>query len=106
MAETEPLARECPAVRQILIANEWRTFNARAILGKGLLGQKKYTEAEPLLLAGYKGMKQRVDKIPPAGKPRLEETLERLVQLYAETDRPQQAAEWKKKRSEVDSAKP
>jgi eukaryotic-like serine/threonine-protein kinase len=28
------------------------------------LGQKKYTDAEPLLIKGYQGMKQRTAKIP------------------------------------------
>src|SRR5208283_258415 len=37
--------------------------------------------AEPLLLAGYEGMKQRGKTIPPQGKIRLPEAIERLVQL-------------------------
>src|SRR5262249_21360682 len=32
---------------------------SKAQLGAALLGQKKYADAEPLLLAGYEGMKQR-----------------------------------------------
>src|SRR5262249_2714655 len=32
--------------------------------------------------AGYEGMKQRADTIPPQGKPRLTEALERLARLY------------------------
>jgi hypothetical protein len=42
-------------------------------------------------------MKQREVSIPPEGKPRLRETLERLVQLYEATNRPGQAAGWKQK---------
>jgi hypothetical protein len=52
------------------------------MLGGALLGQKKYAEAEPLLLAGYQGMKQRQQSIPPQGKIRLPEAALRLVQLY------------------------
>ena len=48
------------------IPDDWLTFNARSLLGGSLLGQKKYAEAEPLLLSGYEGMKQREDKIPAA----------------------------------------
>jgi len=48
-------------------------------------------EAEPLLLAGYEGMKQRENKIPTIGKPRLKETLQRRVQLYEATP-PEEAA--------------
>jgi hypothetical protein len=67
------------------------------LLGGSLLGQKKYADAEPLLLAGYEGMKQREDKIPPVGKIRLTEALERLVQLYDATEQKEKAAEWRKK---------
>ena len=51
------------------------------MLGACLLGQKKYAEAEPLLVAAYEGLKWREHRIPPAAKPRLREALERLVQL-------------------------
>jgi serine/threonine protein kinase/tetratricopeptide (TPR) repeat protein len=101
-AEAEPIARECLRLREIQIPDNWRTFNAKSMLGGSLLGQEKYTEAESLLLTGYEGMKQREASIPPEGKPRLSETLQRLVQLDEATDRPDQAAEWKKKLTEFD----
>jgi len=50
-----------------------------------------------LLLSGYEGMKQREVNIPLEGKARLSEAVQRLVQLYQAADRPDQAAEWKKK---------
>ena len=40
---------------------------------------------EPLLLAGYQGMKQRAAKLPDVGKARLTEAVERLVQIYDST---------------------
>ena len=86
------------------IPDDWRTINARSMVGGALLGQEKYAEAEPLLLSGYEGMKQRQDKIPQQGKPRVRETVQRLVQLYEATDRLDQAAEWKKKLAETDKA--
>jgi hypothetical protein len=39
----------------------------------------------------YEGMKQREPKIPPQGKARLTEALERLVILYEATGRKDQA---------------
>jgi eukaryotic-like serine/threonine-protein kinase len=98
--EAEPLARECLALREKMIPDDWRTFNARSLLGGSLLGQKIYAEAEPLLLSGYEGLKQREDKIPPAGRARPQDALQRLMQLYEETGRPELAAEWKKKLAE------
>jgi hypothetical protein len=35
-------------------------------LGAALAGQKKYAEAEQLLLQGYQGLKARESKITPA----------------------------------------
>ena len=76
----------------------------RSLLGGALLGQKKYAEAEPLLVSGYEGMHDRVAKIPAYGKPRLQDALQRLVQLYEATNQPEKAAAWKAKLAEFDKA--
>jgi hypothetical protein len=96
-AKAEPGARECLHLREKLIPDEWLTFNAKSMVGRSLLGQKQYEEAEPFLLAGYEGMMERTDQIPFVGRPRLKETLQRLVQLYEKTDRPERAAQWRQK---------
>ncbi|HXJ55649.1 MAG TPA: protein kinase [Verrucomicrobiae bacterium] len=95
-SEAEPVARECLTIRESKLADDWRTFGTRSLLGGALLGQKKYAEAEPLLRSGYEGMKQRQAKMPSEARPRLEEARERLVQLYEATNRPDQAAQWRK----------
>jgi hypothetical protein len=59
------------------------------------------TPDEPLLLAGYEGMKEREAKIPAQAKVRLTEALERLVQLYEATDQKEKADEWRKKLEEA-----
>jgi hypothetical protein len=102
-AEAEGLARKCLTIRETEIPDDWRTFNVRSMLGCALLGQKKYADAEPLLLAGYEGMKQREDKIPTAGKLHVKETIQRLVQLYEATGKSNQAAEWNKKLAEAEA---
>ena len=104
-AEAEPLLRECLAIREKTQPDEWTTFNTKSMLGGALLGQKKYAEAEPLLLAGYEGMKQREAKIPPPGKVRLTEALERLVQLYEALEKKDEAAKWRKELGEEEKAK-
>ena len=73
--------------------DDWLTFNARSMLGGSLLGQKKFSEAEPLLLAGYEGMKQRKEKSPAISTSRLDDARTRLIQLYQETNRREKAAE-------------
>jgi len=51
-AEAEPLLRECLAIREKTLPDLWKTFSTGSMLGGALLGQKKYAEAEPLLLKG------------------------------------------------------
>jgi tetratricopeptide (TPR) repeat protein len=96
-ADAEPILREALRIREQAEAGVWTTFSTRSVLGAALMGQSKYAEAEPLLLSGYEEMKRREPQIPAAGKPRLTEALQRLVQLYESWDKPDQAAEWRGK---------
>jgi hypothetical protein len=59
---------------------------------------------ELLLLSGYEGMKQREDRIPADNKRQMRETLQRIVQLYVATGRPDQATEWRQKLAGFDKA--
>jgi serine/threonine protein kinase/tetratricopeptide (TPR) repeat protein len=95
-ADAEPLLRECLDIRAKKQPDGWLTFNTKSMLGGALLGQKKFAEAEPLLKDGYEGMKQRAAVIPPEGKARLAEALERLVRLYEATGKMEEAARWRK----------
>ena len=93
-------------MRQAKQPDAWNTFNAQSLLGEALLGQKKYVDAEPLLIKGYEGMKQRQDKIPARYlKIRLSEALERLVRLYEATNQPDKADPWRKKLEEIQAPK-
>ncbi|HVC95160.1 MAG TPA: tetratricopeptide repeat protein [Pirellulales bacterium] len=96
-ARAEPFLRECLDIRQRSQPDHWTTFNARSMLGGALLGQEKYADAEPLLVAGYQGMNDREAAIPPQGKIRLTEALGRLVALYEGWEKPEEAATWREK---------
>jgi eukaryotic-like serine/threonine-protein kinase len=104
--EAEPLLRECLAIREKKEPDDWRTFNTKSMLGGALLGQKKYAEAEPLLLAGYEGMKLREKSIPEQGKIRLPEAVERLILLYEATGKKDEAAKWRLERAKYPEAAP
>jgi hypothetical protein len=95
-SDAEPVLRACLAIREKRAPGAWTTFSAQTMLGGALLGQKKYAEAEPLLLQGYEGLKQREAMIPATGKFNLTEALKRLVQLYEATGQKDKAAEWRK----------
>ena len=94
--DAEKYLRQSLAIRETKEPGVWSTFNTQSVLGAALLGQKKYSEAEPLLLRGYEGMKQVENKIPVPNKLPLSEALERLVQLFDAWDKPDQAARWRK----------
>jgi hypothetical protein len=98
------MARECLAIRENKEPDNWPTFNTQSVLGGILTKQKKLADAEPLLLSGFKGLKQQEANLPAAGKVCLKNTLQRLVQLYEAMDRPDQAAEWKQKLAEFEKA--
>jgi serine/threonine protein kinase len=95
--EAEPVLREALAAEIKTHPDTWQRYNMESLLGGALLGQKKYEEAEPLLISGYEGMKQREAKFPPVVKGWMMENGERVVELYKAWGKPQKAAEWREK---------
>jgi eukaryotic-like serine/threonine-protein kinase len=91
--ESEPLAREVVEVDQKKQPDDWQRFRAESLLGASLAGQKKYAEAEPLLLEGYQGMLARKDQIAIPDQYHLELAHRWLVQLYKDWGKPAKAAE-------------
>jgi hypothetical protein len=104
-AEAELKLRECLAIRQKIQPDDWTTFVAKAMLGEALLGQKKYADAEQLLLSGYEGLKQREAKIPSQDKGQLTQTLERLVRLYEDWGKEDKVVRWRKELEAAKAAK-
>jgi eukaryotic-like serine/threonine-protein kinase len=97
--EAEPFIREWLSLEEQQRPGHWQTFCARTFLGSCLLGQKKYAEAEPLLLAGYQGMKERESTMSTLSKERdfLNAAINPIIRLYNATDRPEEAAKWRAK---------
>jgi serine/threonine protein kinase len=80
-AEAERTARECLSLRAKQPPDDWWRYQTMSQLGAALAGQTKYAEAEPLILAGYEGLKAREAKIPAPNKPCLTEAADRIVRL-------------------------
>jgi serine/threonine protein kinase/tetratricopeptide (TPR) repeat protein len=70
-----------------------------SLLGEALLGEGKYAEAEPRLLAGYKAARQRTGHWWPRDEARLTRAEDRLVELYTAWGKPDQAAQWRAERA-------
>jgi hypothetical protein len=83
--KAEPLLRESLAIREKTQPDDGSASNAQSMLGGSLLGQKKYAEAEPLLLNACEGLKKHksITRIPQA--------LDRLAEFYAATNKPDAA---------------
>ena len=93
--EAELKLRQALEIRKKLRSEDWATFDATSDLGEALLDQKRYAEAEPMLLSGYEGLKRREVAIPPADKARLGRAAERLVKLYDAWGRKDDARKWR-----------
>ena len=94
----EPLLRESLALAQTngLVGNA-SPDTICAALGECLLDQKRYAEAEPLLLAGYAGRQKGATGQPPP----LVDVPARLHDLYTAWNKPEQAARFANNRGPV-----
>ena len=91
------LLRECLEIRKATQPKDWRTTNTRSMLGAALAGLGKFDEAEPLLLEGQQGLAERSAAIPAAIRDlRQREAVERLVRLYEDWGKPEEAARWRR----------
>jgi tetratricopeptide (TPR) repeat protein len=105
-SDAETTLRECLAIREKKEAKAWTTFNTMSMLGGALAGQKKYAEAEPLLLKGYQGMKERAttpgaNAARLAFEQRLTQALDRLIALYTAVDKPEEVKKWQAERAKI-----
>ena len=73
----------------------WLTFNTQSMLGGSLAEQQKFAEAEPLLLTGFTGMQERLEKILIPLRIRLDEAIQRLIDLYSAWNKPAEAERWR-----------
>jgi len=95
--EAEPLAREAFRSDQKARPDDWQTFRAESVLGASLAGQKKFDQAEPLLVEGYHGMEARKPQMGAGNWYYLDFAHAWIAQMYRSWGKPDKAAEWKKK---------
>lgn len=81
MSASESLARGAVEFDRKKRPDDWERFRAESILGASLAGRRKYTEAEPLLPEGYRGMLARQDKMDVPDRYHLDCARQWVVQL-------------------------
>jgi tetratricopeptide (TPR) repeat protein len=95
--EAESTLRDALKGYEKVTPESWKRYNCQSMLGGSLEGQKKYSEAEPLLISGYRGVTQREATIPLEDRRVLSDAGERIVQLYESWGNLEKAAEWRQK---------
>ena len=96
-ARAEPLFREALRVYDKAMPENWRRFEIRGQLGESLAAQKKFADAEPLILGGYEGLTARRKDVTVDAWSRLPEAGRRVVRLYEAWGKPAEADRWRKK---------
>jgi hypothetical protein len=99
--QADALARESLELRTRKPPDDWSRFHAMSLLGAALAGQKKYAEAEPLLIAGYEGLDSRAPKLPAPVEKYVAAAAARIPPFYEAWEKPEKAAEWRKKQDSV-----
>jgi hypothetical protein len=93
LGEAEAAAREAlEIIRPQLGPDHNRTREAEGALGAALSAQRRWAEAEPLLLSYHGALESR-----PGVEGDVREVLERIVEMYIGWGKPDKAAEWRAK---------
>ena len=95
-ADAEGLLRELADAVVRTSPDLWERFNIESMLGASLAGQRRFADAEPLLVAGYEGMATRKPAANPNFRSRftLREAGEAIVGLYTDSGNDTKRSEW------------
>jgi serine/threonine protein kinase/tetratricopeptide (TPR) repeat protein len=95
-AEAEQPLRQSLAIVQKHQPQAFWRFHTESLLGAALAGQKKYADAEPLLLGSAKVLVANAAQMPAANRPLVLAAVQRVIDLYDAWQRPEDAATWRK----------
>jgi eukaryotic-like serine/threonine-protein kinase len=94
--QAEPLLVDSLATFEQKAPTSWLRFYSQSLMGDVRFHQQQFAEAEPLLVQGYEGMKQREASLQPRDKPRIDESIQRLIDLYIAWEKPVEVDKWSK----------
>jgi serine/threonine protein kinase/tetratricopeptide (TPR) repeat protein len=104
--EAETSARECLEIRARMHSDDGSRFHTMLQLGTALAGQRKFVEAEPLLLEGYEGLSKRTTGAPGLTPKDLARAAARIADLYDSVAQPTKATEWRQRQEAIKSKGP
>jgi eukaryotic-like serine/threonine-protein kinase len=99
LVDAERVGGESLQVGQEHLPDHWFTYCAQYVLGRALALQRRFTEAEPMLLESCQGMIARETAIPQPGKHIIPEIMHVTAGLYDDWGKPDQAEQWRQRRA-------
>jgi tetratricopeptide (TPR) repeat protein len=97
--EAEQTLREAATILARTAPQSWERSNVDSMLGASLSAQKKFDEAEPLLVSGYNGLASGKPTVSPnlTSRFNLEQAGDAILQLYTDWGKAEKLNEWKLK---------
>lgn len=95
--EAESMAREALHIVEKTTPGDWGRYHLQSLLGAILTAEKRYADAEPLLVSGYDGLVQRIATIPNPDKPDVADAGRWIVELYEAWGMPEKVRSWEAK---------
>ena len=92
-AEVESLLADL-VTREKASTDSWMRYFAQTIFGAALSGEKRYAEAEKVLVEGYLALAERSASIPANSGSALQTAGTWIVELYKAWGKPDRATEW------------
>ncbi len=96
-AEAEKYFRDDISRREKATAADWAGAAARSGLGQALVQLGRNAEAEPLLIAGYEGLRKSESQLPASERKTIAIAGARVVALYTRWGKPEEAQLWQRK---------
>jgi serine/threonine protein kinase/Tfp pilus assembly protein PilF len=89
--------RDILKIYENIAPDDFARYWCQGLLGAAMAGEKKFAEAEPLLVAGYDGMVKRQDTVPVGDRGAISDVAQRTATFYRVWGKPDKAAEWRQK---------
>ena len=97
--ESESMLRESLEIIGKHAPDSWQYWNVSSMLGAMLLNQKKYEQAEPLLVSAHEGLKRQESQLPESAREFVAVSLQRLIDLYEQWGKEEEAKKWRQAHS-------
>ncbi len=92
--------RDCLALCEKHPPDDWLMLAAKNMLGATLARQSKFEEAQPLLTESYEGLRKLESSRPIVARTLLSDNLQRIVDMFTDWDKPEEAAKWQSRLDE------